>query len=143
MAAKEQEAFGILVCTHSALADGFKKAVEMLMGPQEDFETIGLYEGDDILNLSKKITERIKNMKTEKNLIFTDLFGASPTNAAAMSLMDVDASIIAGVNLPLIVELLALRNQHMGFDDLVNDIVNKGRENIRVVTKEMILKGQK
>jgi hypothetical protein len=45
------------------------------MGPQEDFETIGLYEGDDILNLSKKITERIKNMKTEKNLIFTDLFG--------------------------------------------------------------------
>jgi len=137
----QNETLGILVCTHSALADGFKQAIEMLMGPQENFETIGLYEGEDIMELSKKIIDLIKNMQTCKNVIFTDLFGASPTNAAAMTLVDIDASVIAGVNLPMLVEILALREQHLDFDVLLNDIVVKGKDSIRMLTKKMILEG--
>jgi mannose/fructose/sorbose-specific phosphotransferase system IIA component len=137
----QDETLSILVCTHSALAEGFKQAIEMLMGPQENFETIGFFEGDDIMELSKKIIELIKNMQTDKNVIFTDLFGASPTNAAAMTLVDINASVIAGVNLPMIIEILALRKQHQDFDALLNDIVAKGKDNIRLVTKKMILEG--
>jgi len=137
----QNETLGILVCTHSALAEGFKQAIEMLMGPQENFETIGLYEGEDIMELSKKIIELIKNMQTCNNVIFTDLFGASPTNAAAMTLVDIDASVIAGVNLPMLVEILALRKQCLDFDILLNDIVAKGKDNIRLITKKMILEG--
>jgi len=129
------------VCTHSALADSFKQAIEMLMGPQECFETIGLYEGDDIMDLSKKIIEQIRNMGSHKNVIFTDLFGASPTNAAAMTLVDIDAAVIAGVNLPMIAEILSVRNQYLDFDDLLNDIVAKGKDSIRIITKRMISEG--
>lgn len=138
---EQKETLGILVCTHSGLADGFKQAIEMLMGPQENFETIGLYEGDDILNLSKEIKKQLKDMKTEKNIIFTDLFGASPTNAAAMTLVDIDAAVIAGVNLPMIAEILALRKQELDFGDLLDDIVAKGKDNIRIITKKMISEG--
>ena len=67
---EQNETIGILVCTHSVLAEGIKKAIEMLMGPQEKFETIGLYEGDDIFNLSKEITKRINTMGTGENLVF-------------------------------------------------------------------------
>lgn len=129
------------MCTHSALADSFKQAIEMLMGPQECFETIGLYEGDDIMDLSKKIIEQIRNMGSHKNVIFTDLFGASPTNAAAMTLVDIDAAVIAGVNLPMIAEILSVRNQYLDFDDLLNDIVAKGKDSIRIITKRMISEG--
>ena len=137
----QKEIVGIVVCTHSALADGFKQAIEMLMGPQEYFENIGLYEGDDIMDLSKKIIERIKSMQTHKNVIFTDLFGASPTNAAALALVDIDATVITGVNLPMIAEILTSRKQHLDFDDLLNDIVSKGKDNIRMITKKMISEG--
>ncbi|HOJ00929.1 MAG TPA: PTS sugar transporter subunit IIA [Anaerolineaceae bacterium] len=139
--ANQNETVGIVVCTHSALADSFKQAIEMLMGPQECFETIGLYEGDDIMDLSKKIIEQIRNMGSHKNVIFTDLFGASPTNAAAMTLVDIDAAVIAGVNLPMIAEILSVRNQYLDFDDLLNDIVAKGKDSIRIITKRMISEG--
>ncbi|HAF61692.1 MAG TPA: PTS mannose transporter subunit IIAB [Anaerolineaceae bacterium] len=137
----QNETLGILVCTHSTLAGGFKQAIEMLMGPQENFETIGLYEGDDIMDLSKKIIELIQSMQTHKNVIFTDLFGASPTNSAAMTLVDINASIVTGVNLPMLAEILTLRNQQLPFEDLLMDIVAKGKDNIRIITKEMILEG--
>lgn len=139
--ANQNETVGIVVCTHSALADSFKQAIEMLMGPQECFETIGLYEGDDIMDLSKKIIEQIRNMGSHKNVIFTDLFGASPTNAAAMTLVDIDAAVIVGVNLPMIAEILSVRNQYLDFDDLLNDIVAKGKDSIRIITKRMISEG--
>ena len=138
---ERNETLGILVCTHSALAEGFKQAIEMLMGPQENFETIGLYEGDDIFSLSKEIAKQIIVMQTEKNLVFTDLFGASPSNAAAMALIEINATIITGVNLPMVAETLALRRQYLDFKDFVLDIMNKGKDSIRVITKEMVLKG--
>ena len=142
MATSEQNAtLGILVCTHSSLADSLKQAIEMLMGPQKNFETLGLYEGGDVFSLSEEIKKQIGNMHTEKNLVFTDLFGASPSNAAAMALVDIDAVIITGVNLPMVAEVLALRDQQQDLDNLVIDIVNKGRDSIRTITKEMILKG--
>ncbi len=74
-------------------------------------------------------------------MIFTDLFGASPTNAAALALVDVDAAVIAGVNLPMIAEMLTLRNQNLNFEDLLNDIAAKGKDNIRIITKKMISEG--
>ena len=107
------EEIGIVVCTHSVLADGFKQAVEMLMGPQENFATIGLYEGEDIMDLNGKIIELTKSMQTPKSVIFTDLFGASPTNAAALALVDIDAVVIAGVNLPMIAEILKIGRAHV------------------------------
>ncbi len=137
----QNEEIGIIVCTHSVLADGFKQAIEMLMGPQENFAAIGLYEGDDIMDLSGKIIELTKSMQTTKSVIFTDLFGASPTNAAALALVDVDAVVIAGVNLPMIAEILTIRNQNSDFENLLNDIVAKGKDNIRIITKKMISEG--
>jgi mannose/fructose/sorbose-specific phosphotransferase system IIA component len=135
------EMIGIVVCTHSALADGFKQAIEMLMGPQENFAAIGLYEREDIMDLSRKIIELSKSMPTHHSVIFTDLFGASPTNAAALALVDVDAAVIAGVNLPMLAEILTLRNQDPDFENLLNEIVAKGRDNIRIITKKMITEG--
>ena len=135
------ETIGIVVCTHSALADGFRQAIEMLMGPQENFAAIGLYDGDDIMDLSEKITRLVESMQTHQNVIFTDLFGASPTNAAALALVDVDAAVIAGVNLPMLAEILTLRNQNPDFENLLDDIVAKGRDNIRIITKKMITEG--
>lgn len=139
--ADHNEIIGIVVCTHSVLAGGFKQAIEMLMGPQDNFATIGLFEGDDIMDLSRKITDLIKSMRTHKSVIFTDLFGASPTNAAALALVDIDAAVIAGVNLPMLAEVLTLRNQNSDFEDLLNEIVAKGKDNIRIITKKMISEG--
>ena len=129
---------GILVCTHSSLARGFKDAVEMVMGLQESFATIGFFEGEDMLSLNKKITNQINEMDTESNIIFTDLFGASPSNAAAMSLMEINGAVITGVNFPMLLESLVYRNQSSNLDELLTYIVENGKDSIKLITKEMV-----
>ena len=129
---------GILVCTHSSLARGFKDAVEMVMGLQESFATIGFFEGEDMLSLNKKITNQINEMDTESNIIFTDLFGASPSNAAAMSLMEINGAVITGVNFPMLLESLVYRNQTSNLDELLTYIVENGKDSIKFITKEMV-----
>ena len=52
--------FGIVICAHSNFAAGLKEAVEMVAGKQECLETIGFYEGDDMMTLSGKIRSQVE-----------------------------------------------------------------------------------
>lgn len=130
---------GIIICTHSTLSESFKQTAEMILGKQENFQAVGLFEGDSVINLSKKINKLIEDMNTDENLIFTDMFGASPSNAAAMSVFEVNACIITGVNLTMIVEALGMREQYNTMDELLSYLTEVGKGNIRVLTKDKIL----
>ena len=46
---------GVIVCTHSTLAQGLKNAVEMIAGPQENFDAVCFMNGDDPRRTCKKI----------------------------------------------------------------------------------------
>ena len=130
----QDETIGIFVCTHSILAEGLKSAVEMIMGPQQYFETVGLFDGDDLINLSEEITKRIKAMGMRKNIIFTDLFGATPSNASAMSLVDIDAIVITGVNLPMIIAFVQHRS-NLSLKELDEKAQKAGKLGISVAGK--------
>lgn len=130
---------GIVVCTHSTLAKGFKDAVEMIMGNQDKFEVIGFFPGDDILILSEKIKSIIKEMNTAENIIFTDLFGASPSNAATISIMNLCATIITGVNIGMIAEALVMRHNYSSLNELTDHICEVGKNGIKVITRELIM----
>ena len=51
---------GVIVCTHSTLAQGLKNAVEMIAGPQENFDAVCFMNGDDPEDLKEKIGELVK-----------------------------------------------------------------------------------
>ena len=50
---------GVLILTHGKLADGFKNSVEMIMGQNESFKTLGLFEGEDFSEYKEKVLELI------------------------------------------------------------------------------------
>ena len=101
---------GIVVAAHGEFSGGIKSAVTLIAGDQKQFQTISLREGDSV----EKCKENLQSKTLEVNdgngvIIFTDLFGATPANAAAYSAKE-DIIVIAGVNLPMILEILAVRN---------------------------------
>ena len=51
---------GVIVCTHSTLAQGLKNAVEMIAGPQENFDAVCFMNGDDPEDLKEKLGELVK-----------------------------------------------------------------------------------
>lgn len=133
---------GILVVTHSNFAKGLRDSVEMITGPQENFEVLGFYEGEDMMVLSesiKEVTDRFK-LNNDKFVILVDLFGASPFNASAIAIANEDASIITGVNLPLLLELVIQRNLADDYDQFLETSLANAVESMKVVKMSEMFK---
>lgn len=135
---------GIVVCTHSNYAAGIKDAVEMIAGPQENFDVIGFMPGEEMMELSEKLKELAGQYESrkEKYIFLVDMFGATPFNAAAAALAEYDTTVITGVNMPVLMELVFSRETEEDYDSLVQTAVTQAREGIKAVgMREMF--GQK
>jgi mannose/fructose/sorbose-specific phosphotransferase system IIA component len=127
---------GVLILTHGKLADGLKNSVEMIMGQNESFNTLGLYEGDDFSEFKENVLEHISLLDTgEGVLVLVDLFGASPYNSVMFNYQEIksrekNVRLITGVNLPMVIESLNARN-YMKLDQLYEEVMNMGISNIK------------
>ncbi|MEA4811861.1 MAG: hypothetical protein VB108_04755 [Anaerolineaceae bacterium] len=101
----------VILCTHSTLAQGLLDSAEMIIGPQENVAVVPLMDGDSVDELQEKLRLVAASFR-QKGLPYcylVDLFGASPFNACLMSEGSGGANVIAGVNLPFLLELLIQR----------------------------------
>lgn len=100
---------GGIIVTHASFAQGVKEAVEMIAGHQEELEAVTLQEGDGIESLLTRIKEVRETMKSEHVYLFVDLFGATPCNVCSLLCSEGGYDVIAGVNLPLLLDFVIKR----------------------------------
>ncbi len=101
---------GIVIVTHGNLAQEFKLALEHIVGPQKNMETININADDNMENRRTEIFNAIKEVETGSGvIILTDLFGGTPSNIAISMMQDDKVEVIAGINLPMLVKLAGLR----------------------------------
>ena len=102
---------GVIVCTHSTLADGLKNAIDMIVGTQENFDVFCFMNGDDVDELREKLDRAVEKYEKKKMpcRILVDLFAATPFNAALAISMQKGVDVITGVNLPLMMDILLSR----------------------------------
>lgn len=103
---------GVIICTHSLFAEGLKSAAEMIVGEQENLIAITFNNGDSIDLLVEKMTSASAEFESQSipYVFLVDLFGASPFNAAMLSTVGKNTSIVSGVNLGFLLELLSQRD---------------------------------
>lgn len=104
---------GIVVVSHGPLAEGLKKAAEMIVGPQERFVAIGMGPAADLDDLRAQIEQAVAEVaegKPANVLVLVDLMGGSPANASAY-LASSGTPVICGVNLPMLLETLTTREE--------------------------------
>ena len=111
---------GILIATHGKFAEGILDSVELIMGKQDNCQTLALCHGHSIESFSQDIYTSIKKLDQGHGVIvFTDLYSASPYNQAALNykkLVGIDYRLVSGVNLPMLIEAF---NQRMIGSSLV------------------------
>lgn len=130
---------GIIVVTHSNMADGIKDAAEMIVGEQKGFFSVGYYVGESLEDLYKKIEDIILlNTLYENWIIFIDMFGDTPSNVASVICTKYNVTIVTGVNLGMLMEAIVSRNSSKG-DDLIDSLLEVGKSSIRYINKDMIL----
>ena len=132
---------GILVVCHGDLAEGFKQAVRLIVGERENFSTIGLYEGDPIDDLPRKIMAEAEKLDTgEGVLIFVDLLGASPFNATVKAVSQLEGrkiDMVTGANLPMVLEAVMQREGEIDLAQLGANVAQAGKKQIRTLSEMM------
>jgi PTS system mannose-specific IIA component len=132
---------GGIIIAHGKLAESLLKAAEVIAGKVENVPTISVMGGETTEEIKGKLEEAVKEVdKDDGVIIFTDMFGGSPTNIALSILKEGVVEILTGVNLPVLLRFLNYRSE-VKFTDLVIQLKEHGQRSI-VLTSD-ILKGKK
>lgn len=125
----------IVIGTHGWAAEQLLKTAEMLLGEQENVGWIDFVPGENAETLIEKYQARLAELDTAKGVLFlVDTWGGSPFNAASRVVVDKENhDVVAGVNIPMLVETLMARDDDPGFDELVAIAVETGREGVKAL----------
>ena len=101
---------GLVLVTHGRLADEFVAALEHVVGPQPQIESVSIGPEDDMERRRQDIVEAVRRVDSGQGVaVLTDMFGGTPSNLA-ISIMDQGRiEVVAGVNLPMLIKFAKVR----------------------------------
>ncbi|MGG8282152.1 PTS mannose transporter subunit IIAB [Klebsiella sp. 141240] len=132
----------IVIGTHGWAAEQLLKTAEMLLGEQENVGWIDFVPGENAETLIEKYNAQLAKLDTTKGVLFlVDTCGGSPFNAASRIVVDKENyEVIAGVNVPMLVETFMARDDDPSFDELVALAVETGSEGVKALKAKPVEK---
>ena len=106
---------GIILISHGHFAEYAMKSAEMIVGKQEKYKIVSVTDDKDLENVLEELREAYKELKDEREvIILADIFGGTPCNASSRMILDgCDVVVYTGFNLPVLLELLLIRDLPM------------------------------
>ncbi|MGO4940723.1 PTS sugar transporter subunit IIA [Fundicoccus sp. Sow4_D5] len=124
---------GIQVVTHGKMSAGLIDSADMIIGDTENVVSNELKRAQGIEEFRDEVRETTESVMSEDGvLIFVDMFGASPYNTTLINSRDIVSDkykVIAGVNLPLLIEAIANRGS-MDLDQLYKHVLESAKQSI-------------
>jgi PTS system mannose-specific IIA component len=125
---------GGIIISHGKLAEELLNALTIILGEAVNIEAISIGWYDDVEDSKKKINQSIKQVNQKNGvLIFTDMFGGTPSNLSFSFLKDDRVEIITGVNLPMLIKFVSLQRSH-NLKDVARKVVEQGKKNIHLAS---------
>ncbi|HUU36756.1 MAG TPA: PTS sugar transporter subunit IIA [Candidatus Desulfaltia sp.] len=125
---------GGIIVSHGRLAEELLNALTIILGEALNIEAISIGWYDDVEDSKKKISQSLKRVDQKNGIvIFTDMFGGTPSNLSFSFLRDNQVEIITGVNLPMLIKFVSLqRSNHL--KDVSKKVVEQGKKNIHLAS---------
>ncbi len=123
---------GCILTGHGTFADGVGGALEMVGGPQSNFQKVTFLE-EEAAEFPAKLAGAIQEMaeKCGEVVVFCDLLGGTPFNQAMMAAAGTPGvRVVTGANLPMLLECMSLRNDSTTGEELVQTAVEIGQMGI-------------
>lgn len=123
---------GMIISGHGEFARGLTSAMTLIGGKPTHFHAIDFIEGDTTENLEASMKNALEDLKECEGVIMcTDLAGGSPFKSACIVSMGMEnVEVLAGVNLPLCIELNLMRQFETDVKALANNMVAVGKEQL-------------
>jgi len=126
---------GALIVTHGNLAYELLKAAEKIEATVSGIEAVPLEWTDSVDEAREKIRKALDRIGPDRGvIIFTDMFGGTPSNISLSFLERGRVEIVTGVNLPMIVKFAMLQAEAKDAATLAHTISEKGAKAIRVAS---------
>ncbi len=125
---------GGIIVSHGKLGEELLNALTIILGEAPNIEAISLGWYDDVDESKKKISASLKRVNQKSGVvIFTDMFGGTPSNLSYSFLKDGEVEIVTGVNLPMLIKFVSLQRGN-NLRDVVRKVVEQGKKNIHLAS---------
>jgi PTS system mannose-specific IIA component len=125
---------GGIIVSHGRLAEELLNALSIILGEAPNIEAISIGWYDDVEDSKKKISQCLKRVDQKNGvIIFTDMFGGTPSNLSFSFLRDNQVEIITGINLPMLIKFVSLQRSN-NLRDVAKKVVEQGKKNIHLAS---------
>ena len=132
---------GGIIVSHGKLGEELLNALNIILGEAVNIEAISIGWYDDIEESKVKINQSLKRVDQKNGvLIFTDMFGGTPSNLSFTFLKDGQVEIITGVNLPMLIKFVSLQRSH-NLKEVARKVVEQGQKNIHLASALLKARG--
>ncbi|MBI1911848.1 MAG: PTS sugar transporter subunit IIA [Deltaproteobacteria bacterium] len=101
---------GAVIITHGSLAESLIEVAQSITGKMENVRAVAVKNSDSTDNIRGLLASAVKEVNKGKGvIIFTDMFGGTPTNIALSLLAEGKVDVITGVNLPMVIKFVTHR----------------------------------
>ena len=125
----------VILVAHGDLGSSFLRSVTMIAGEQnpEEIAALNFSPDDSRDDLQAKIEEIIVRFNPNENhvVICCDLKAGTPFNASFLLSKKYPIHIVSGMNLPLLLEFILMKDAYADLDSL-NGLVEASKESISV-----------
>ena len=102
---------GIVIVAHGELAQEYKRAIEHVVGIQDNILAVNIRANDHRCKKEAEICDAANKVdKGNGVLVVTDLFGGSPCNLSLKACSVANRKILYGANLPMLIKLVRSRH---------------------------------
>src|SRR5207237_5507807 len=130
-----QQVIGALIVTHGNLAYELLNAAQKIESNVGVIEAVPLEWTDSVDEAREKIRQALERIGTDRGvIIFTDMFGGTPSNISLSFLEKDRVEIVTGVNLPMVVKFATMQREAKDVSTLAHVICEKGSKAIRVAS---------
>jgi PTS system mannose-specific IIA component len=126
---------GLVLVTHGRLAVEFRAALEHVVGPQKQIESVTIGPDDDVEQRRRDIIDAVQRVDTGDGVaILTDMFGGTPSNLAISVMSRPKVEVLAGINLPMLIKLAKARAE-CPLTEVVDQAQAAGRKYITIASR--------
>ncbi|MFQ3545590.1 mannose/fructose/sorbose PTS transporter subunit IIA [Halobacillus rhizosphaerae] len=131
---------GIIIASHGEFADGILQSGAMIFGEQENVTAVTLMPNEGPDDVKAKMEKAIASFENKDEVLFlVDLWGGTPFNQANGLVEEHNGNwaIVAGVNLPMLIEAYASRFSMNTAHEIAAHILGTAKEGVKVSPEEL------
>ncbi len=132
---------GAVIVTHGGLATELLAATQRIVGPTDAIRAVSIDWDVPVEEARRLVQQAIESLDCANGvLIFTDMFGGTPTNVC-LSFLETDrVEILAGVNLPMLVKLTNLQGSMGSLAEVTAQVRDRGQNSLCVASEVLSAK---